>query len=277
MPAYTHETIKWIFDNLAKEPMYIYEMVRRYAKEKGKKPHEVKKEIFEALGKLMEEGRVDYWEYWTDIGSEVWNDYKLCFLPHHPDWNNYEKKLRKKMKRIMKISKIGKQNAEMYEKAVYEAVKSLFPDAERTAFNSDKPDVIVKSKKIVFEASIRYENPITYNYVVRKLRRWRAYFGNDWLVVFISPKITKEAIRLIRKTQHLTDFSLDREALLRAKWIQYPKFKDKAHEGFPIFATYRYYAEWIRTVGRKVYILHYRQMVEDLKKALRVSLRRYLE
>jgi len=277
MPAYTNETIRWIFDSLGQEPMYIYEMVRKYAKSKGKKPSEVRKEIFEALGKLIEEGRVDYWQYWTEVGSEAWEDYKLCFLPHHPDWNDYEKKLQHKMKRIIKISKIGKINAEKYEKAVYQAVKRLFPDAERTAFNSDKPDVIVKSKKLLFEASARYENPINYNYVVRKLRRWRAYYGNDWLVIFISPNITSEALRLIRKTQHLTDAGLDREVLLRAKWIQYPKIKDKAHEGFPIFATYKYYADWIKEVGRKVRIIHYYEMVNALEKALRVSLRRYLE
>jgi len=264
-----HDVIKWIFDHVREEPMYVYEIVRKYAREKHLKPEQVKQDVLDSIGYLLEEGRLESVTVWTDPGSEIWKDYRILFDPYHPNWNRYKYKIYRKMERVSKVSTVGKQNAEMFEKAVYQAVKRVFPDAKKTAFNSDRPDVIVPSKKILFEASARFENPINQDYVKRKMLRWRTYYGPDWFIVFISPNITKEAMHIIRRSQRVTEHTLDQEKLMRSTWLQYPK-----KEGFPIFSSFKYYADVIRKLGRKVALLNYHEAVNDLEKMIRTMAQR---
>jgi len=254
--------IKWCIDKINQEPRYINELIRLYAKETRKHPEEVEEAVLKAIAFVTKAKGFETVEYWTDIGSIVWNNYKIIYNPNHMA-EDYKKRLEKKIKKIKRISEIGKLNAKMYENAVYRAVKKIYPDAEQSDFNSVMPDVIVRSKKLIFEASARFENPIDYDYVFRKLNRWRAYFDKEYLIVFISPNITKSALDLINKSQKMTDWELDKELILRAKWIQYPK-KSKSHEGFPIFRRYKYYVKYMRDVGRKITLLSSKQMVEDL-------------
>lgn len=254
--------IQWCIDKINQEPRYINELIRLYAKETRQHPDDVLEEVRKAISFLIKSKGFKFAEYWTGIGSIVWNNYKIIYNPEHPA-EDYEKRLNKKVKKIKRISEIGKLNAKMYENAVYTAAKKIYPDAEKSDFNSTMPDVIIKSKKLIFEASARFENPMDYEYVYGKLNRWRAYYDNDYLIVFISPNITKPALELINKSQKMANWELDKELILRAQWIQYPK-RDKTHEGFPIFRKYKYYVKYLRDVGRKVDLLSSKQMVEDL-------------
>ena len=241
------------------EPRYISELVRAYAKKKRIDIEEAKEIIYPTISYILEQKPYEYVELWTDVGSIAWNNYKIIYStdPIVPDL--YEKILNKKVKKVKRISEIGKLNAKMYENAVYTACKKLYNDAKKTDFNDGaNPDVIIPSQKVLVEASARYENPINYHYVWWKLSRWNGTFSDYKAVIFISPNITGKALKFIKNPKEF-----EPHIELKATWIQYPT-KDKSHEGFPLFRKYKYYQKYFREVYRKVCLLSSKQMVEDL-------------
>jgi len=245
--------ITFCIDMINSEPRYITELVRLYNK-LHTPTDDVKDTIYNAVSYLIEEQGYEYISYDLEGGSINWSGYKLLYNPNHPS-ELYKKKIDKKLNKIKKLSEIGKKNAEMYENAIYRAIKEKYIDARKSAFNSTNPDIIIPSIKTLVEPSARFENPIDADYIINKIAKHKNKY-KDYKIIFISPNITNAGLNEINMNKTMP-----------CKWYKYPKgLESKA--GFPVFPKYKYYTKTLEEVGRKGYLINPKALTTYIKKII---------
>jgi len=292
-----HDVIARIMELVNQEPRYYAELVRHFISEEGYSWSYWAEKVGQALWILLEEGKIEKVNLKAGelVTSTIWKPYSLYYPTKEPPigWDKYNKKASKKLLRIGRLSQIGMENAEIYERLVYEAVKALYPDAEKTDFKSPLPDIYVPSLNLIVEATTRFEFPITRNYLLWKYYHLARPFNPDKYydeaylneekplkMLVVGPIISKEAWDFVKKGQFDPESGIPQAFQTRVpaiKVIQFPK-TSKAHAGWPVFRKYRYYVSWLEEYHRKVYLMPpYKEAKRRLINALRNAIENWKE
>lgn len=181
--------------------------------------HEVKKQL--KLTQLPMEYKESsplpprYQEYAV---REIWSDAKFYFGDLVE-----EERVNEKIELFRKLSRIGLSMARMSEDALTEACLRITKKLTKSTFNSPYPDIVmeVDGKKLCVEVSIRYENPIDFNYIKRK----RKLAPEDYDLLIIAPKFSKQAWKKY-KAKIVVDINLERYPTKFPLWKEYSAFVD---------------------------------------------------
>ncbi len=289
------KTVEWI----NQEPRYYRELVRLLMEETGYSFSHAQELIGQAIWVLTEDDRIQKIDLATGklTTSTVWTPYSLYIPVKEPPvgWKKYEKLIEKKTYRLKRIAQIGLKNAKDFEELVYRVVKSIYGDAIKTPFTSSYPDVYVPSRKIVVEATTRFEYPITENYLKWKYfhvavpveengkTRWKTLPPDKYdpenpiKMLVVAPAVGPSAWKFIKNQTKPGVFDIARlSGMPLIKVIQFPK-TSKSHAGWPLFRKYAYYRKWLEELHRKVYLISYRNARRRLKKAIENAFRNWEE
>jgi len=279
-------TVEWINT----EPRYYRELVRLLMDETGLSFSRAQELIGQAIWVLTEEERIEKINLATGklTTSTVWTPYSLYIPKAEPPvgWEKYEKLMERKTYRLRRIAQVGLQNARDFEELVYKVVRSIYPDAIKTPFTSSYPDIYVPSRKIVVEATTRFEYPVTENYLKWKYfhvavpveengkTRWKTlppdeYDPKDPLkMLVVAPAVGPSAWKFVKNQTKPGALDLAYQTgMPLIKVIQFPK-TSPAHAGWPLFKKYAYYKKWLEELHRKVYLISHRDAQRRLKKAI---------